>query len=119
MVVSSEAPQSYLPVGKIVCPENLKHLEIPLYVVWDSDKGKENTASITTNHKLLRLCGQQEEDWPAGVFDRHACFGTNLTETLRHELGKEYYDRTLDQIQQEFGLSNRTNAKKIHRLLPS
>ncbi len=88
-----------------------RHLEIPLYVVWDSDKGK-NTSHKATNHKLLRLCGQSEEDWPAGVFDRYACFETNLTETLRRELGEEYYDRTLVEIQRGWGLGNWDGAKK-------
>jgi len=89
-----------------------KHLEIPLYVVWDSDKDKNAATSITTNHKLLRLCGQPEDDWPEGVFDQYACFGNNLTETLRRDLGEEFYDRTLAEIQHEFGLDSRNNARK-------
>jgi len=89
-----------------------KHLEIPLYVVWDSDKDKNTATSITTNHKLLRLCDQPEDDWPEGVFDQYACFGNNLTETLRRDLGDEFYDRTLAEIQQEFGLNSRNNARK-------
>jgi Predicted ATP-dependent endonuclease of the OLD family len=89
-----------------------RHLGIPLYVVWDSDKDKKATSCIATNRKLLRLCGQPEEDWPAGVFDCYACFETNITETLRRELGKEYYDRALAEIQQEWGLGNWNGAKK-------
>ena len=89
-----------------------RHLGIPLYVVWDSDKDKKATSCIATNRKLLRLCGQPEEDWPAGVFDCYACFETNITETLRRELGEEYYDRALAEIQQGWGLGNWNGAKK-------
>lgn len=86
-----------------------RQLGIALYVVWDSDKDKGST---TTNHRLLRLCGQPEEDWPAGVFDCYACFRANLTKVLRHELGEEFYDRTLAEIQREFDLGNKDSVKK-------
>ncbi len=89
-----------------------KHFEIPLYVVWDSDKDKGVATSPITNQRLLRLCGQPEENWPEGVFDCYACFRTNLTKVLRHELGEEFYDRSLAEIQREFGLGNWDNAKK-------
>lgn len=58
------------------------------------------------------MCGQPEEDWPEGVFDCYACFGTNLTSVLRCDLGKEFYDRALTEIQQEWGLNNRDKGKK-------
>jgi len=89
-----------------------RHFGIPLYVVWDSDKNKKTATSPTSNHRLLRLCGQPEEDWPEGVFDHYACFGTDLTETLRRELGEEFYNSALAEIQQELGLSNWKGAKK-------
>ena len=61
---------------------------------------------------MLRLCGQTEEDWPEGVFERYACLGANLTNVLRHELGEEFYDTTFADIRQEFGLGNWNGAKK-------
>ena len=89
-----------------------RQLGIPLYVVWDSDNDKGDAGSPRTNRRLLRLCGQPEEDWPAGVFDCYACFRTNLTKVLRHELGEEFYDRTLAEIQQEWGLDNWDKGEK-------
>jgi putative ATP-dependent endonuclease of OLD family len=86
-----------------------RQLGIPLYVVWDSDKDKGST---TTNHRLLRLCGQPEEDWPEGVFDCYACFRADLTKALPRELGEEFYDRTLAEIQREFDLGNKDSVKK-------
>lgn len=89
-----------------------RQLGIPLYVVWDNDKDKGEAGSPTTNRRLLRLCGQTEEDWPEGVFERYACLGANLTNVLRHELGEEFYDTTFADIRQEFGLGNWNGAKK-------
>lgn len=85
------------------------HFKIPMYVIWDSDMGK---GSEKDNHRLLRLCGKPQEDWPEGVFDRYACFKTNLTVTLCRELGKEFYDSTLDRLRQEFGLGELSKARK-------
>ena len=106
-VISCDGKDSIPKVGTV-----FKHLGIPLYVVWDSDMDKGNAKSSMTNRRLLRLCGQPEEDWPDGVFDSCACVRTNRTDVLRHELGEEFYDRTLAEIQQEFDLGNRDNAKK-------
>jgi len=89
-----------------------RQLGIPLYVVWDNDKDKGEAGSPTTNRRLLRLCGQTEEDWPEGVFERYACLGAILTNVLRHELGDEFYDTTFADIRQEFGLGNWNGAKK-------
>ena len=106
-VIPCQGKDSIPKVGAV-----FRHLGIPLYVVWDSDKDKIATTSPMTNRKLLRLCGQPEEDWPAGVFDRYACFETNLTETLRRELGEEYYDCALAEIQRGWGLGNWDGVKK-------
>lgn len=89
-----------------------RHFGIPLYVVWDSDKNKKTATNPTSNHRLLRLCGQPEVDWPEGVFDHYACFENDLTETLSRELGEEFYNSARAEIQQELGLSNWKGAKK-------
>lgn len=89
-----------------------RQLGIPLYIMWDNDMDKGEAGSPTANRRLLRLCDQTEEDWPEGVFERYACLGTNLTNVLRRELGEEFYDATLADIRQEFGLGNWNGAKK-------
>ena len=65
-----------------------RRLGIPVYVIWDGDHGRKD-ARAEDNHRLLRLLGQSEEDWPCGVKDRHACFKIELETTLAEEIGKD------------------------------
>ena len=42
----------------------------------------------------------------------YACFRADLTKALPRELGEEFYDRTLAEIQREFDLGNKDSVKK-------
>jgi len=88
-----------------------RRLGIPVYVVWDGDHG-EKDAKAEDNHRLLRLVGQPEEDWPCGAKDRHACFKTELETTLSEEIGKDLFDRLLSEIQGLFGIPKKKDALK-------
>src|SRR5262249_46302536 len=96
-----------------------RSLEIPTYVIWDSDshllstnRQSEINRSKQGNHRLLRLMGRPPEDWPGEISDTFACFHTNLEKTLREEIGQTVYDRLLEQCQDEFDITERELAKK-------
>lgn len=88
-----------------------RRLGIPVYVIWDGDHG-ETEAKPDDNHRLLRLVGQSEEDWPCGVNDRHACFKTELETTLEEEIGKDLFDRLLADAQGQLGIPKKKDALK-------
>lgn len=86
-------------------------LGIPVYLVWDSDKG-DREGNPGDNHRLLRLVGQEVCDYPSGVDDNFACFETNLETTLRSEIGENDFDRHLRRCQAEMGIKKRKHAMK-------
>lgn len=87
-----------------------EELGIPTYLVWDNDRGKETDPSV--NRYLLSLLGQSEEDWPARVGDRFACFEGNLQATMERELGTDLFRRLLHHAQWELGINKKEQAQK-------
>jgi putative ATP-dependent endonuclease of OLD family len=85
--------------------------EIPVYLLWDSDKDGRDPHS-ETNRSLLRLVGEPVEDWPHYVHERSACFEQNLETTLRTELGEEIFDRLIEVEQARLGMHKRDQALK-------
>ena len=102
-----------------------RHLGIPVYVVWDGDKGKdENTrrkdSRSRINRYLCRLLGRTEEDWPH-FFEKHsACFKVDLETTLKAEIG-ENFESYRSEAQVELGLESQSlkNPKLVERILES
>ena len=102
-----------------------RHLGIPVYVVWDGDKGKDgNTrrkdSRSQTNRYLCRLLGRTEEDWPH-FFEKHsACFEVDLETTLKAEIG-ENFESYRSEAQVELGLESQSlkNPKLVERILES
>ena len=88
-----------------------RELQIPVYVVWDSDHGGKNTRP-EHNHRLLRLVGAPIEDWPDKVSDRYACFKQNLECTLRSELGDTFFVAVLENCCLDMGFAQRKDAIK-------
>lgn len=86
-------------------------LEIPVYVIWDSDVGGQS-ANPEENHRLLRLLGQPEQDWPEMVSDQFACFESKLSVTLRKEIGEALYDGILEECCRDFHMVRRKYALK-------
>jgi putative ATP-dependent endonuclease of the OLD family len=77
-----------------------KQLGIAVFLIWDGDKdGKD--AKLENNHRLLRHVAQPVQDWPSGVHDAYACFEDNLEKTIQTELGKELFEKHLDEVQRE------------------
>jgi len=88
-----------------------RQLGIPLYLLWDSDHGVKD-AKPDTNRYLLRLLGQAEVDWPNQIMEKHACFKVNLETTLSDELGNEFFNQLLSEVQGELGILKRRHALK-------
>jgi hypothetical protein len=93
-------------------------LGIPIYIVWDSDKG-DKEGNPADNHRLLRLVGQEIIDYPVQVEDNFACFEKNLETTLRNEIGAEEFDRHLKKCQVEMGIKKRKHAMKNPAVIAS
>ena len=80
-------------------------LDIPVYVLWDSDYHERNRpeSNPAVNRTLLRLFNQPEEDWPDKITDKFACFKETLMHTLNAELG-DFYNATLQTCCSDFGI---------------
>ncbi len=90
-----------------------RQLGIPVYVIWDSDKGKdEKRARPKDNHRLLRLFEQPIVDWPHQIHDQYACFETDLETTLRDEIGTREFDEWLQECQDQFCIPKKEHAIK-------
>jgi hypothetical protein len=85
-------------------------LGIPVYVMWDSDQGGDDSKP-EQNRALLRLLGRKEEDWPSFIDERAACLATNLEKTLAAELGAAVWSEHLTAAAEDTGLSAK-QAKK-------
>lgn len=88
-----------------------RELQIPVYVVWDSDQGDED-AKPENNHRLLRLMGAPMQDWPEKVSDHFACFKRDLETTLRIELEEPFFDTLLDNCCSDMGFAKKKHAIK-------
>jgi predicted ATP-dependent endonuclease of OLD family len=92
-----------------------KNLQIPTYVVWDSDEGKKDKKpedNIKDNHRLLRLFGAPLEDYPERVTENFACFKVDMDTTLKKELTPGTYDSLLEQCKSDFGYDDNNHARK-------
>jgi predicted ATP-dependent endonuclease of OLD family len=87
-----------------------KNLKIPIYVVWDSDKGKSEEKN--NNQRLLRLFGEPIEDYPAKVTNKFACFESNLDSTVREEITPKLYDTLLQDCKKCFSIDKDKQAMK-------
>jgi predicted ATP-dependent endonuclease of OLD family len=95
--------------------------KIPVYLVWDADADKKNDDAKKQNRYLLRLLGQNEDDWPSGVRDCYAIFESKLEKSLEEEIGPDLFGNLLRKIQADFGFSEKHEAIKnpvvIRRLI--
>jgi hypothetical protein len=87
-----------------------RDLGIPTYLLWDNDKDAKEPNPVE-NKRLLRLIGETEQDWPVGVWGRHACLDCNLECTLRNEVTPEVFDTLLGEAQVEFRMKKEQAIK--------
>ena len=106
---------SVIPCGGKTCIDRpatiFRQLDIPVYIIWDSDKNGEKPKA-SDNHRLLRLMGQPIQDWPGMVQETFACFEDKLETTLCSEIGPEYFEECLTQCRDGFCIPKRDHAIK-------
>lgn len=99
---------------------------IPVYLLWDSDGERGETAGACKmcgklldgnpaprdNHRLLRIVGKPQEDWPEHRDKNHCCFKRDLESTLRSEIGEALFEKVLGECQLEFEIPKRNHAIK-------
>lgn len=99
---------------------------IPVFMLWDSDGEKGETAGVCKtcgkpldgkpdpcdNHRLLRIVGKPQEDWPDHREKQHCCFKRDLESTLKAEIGDALFEKLLGDCQTEFGIGKRKHAIK-------
>lgn len=72
-------------------------LSIPVFTIWDSDKGKAGKTeerSKRLNQQLQRLLSAPapHQDFPSGVAETYACFEEKLEATLEAEIGRDIFN---------------------------
>ena len=96
-----------------------RQLGVPVYAVWDGDRGISG-ANPEDNKHLLRLLGQPEKAWPDFIGDVYACFEFNLEMTMKSELGADFFLKCLSETQSELGFTESPKFKNptvIQRIL--
>lgn len=91
-------------------------LQIPVYVIWDSDKSKGDPKHY--NHRLLRLLGQKVENFPVAVTNGFACFEENMIQTFSDEVGHKTFEKSLKKCCSDMDLTKQQvfmNPKNIVR----
>jgi len=88
-----------------------RELEIPVYAIWDSDEGEEDSKP-EENHRLLRLFSQDVEDWPEKTTEDFACFKKTLLCNLQDELGKDFFDSALESCLTKYSITRKAQALK-------
>jgi predicted ATP-dependent endonuclease of OLD family len=87
-----------------------RNLGIPVFLMWDSDKGEKNTDAVE-NHQLLVLLGQKKEDWPNKVEKNFACFETNMDTVLKNEISETLFNSCMGECEQEFAMGQGKGRK--------
>ena len=80
-----------------------RKFNIPVYVIWDGDKGKGD-AVAQENHRLLSLMNQDREDWPSDITDTFACFKTDMQDFMKNEIGETLFERYMSDCKADFGM---------------
>ncbi len=101
-----------------------KSLNIPTYVIWDSDIAAKNEKekNAEKNIYLQKLMNYKNVvDFPNLVEANFACFEDRLSTTLRAEIGAAEYDKYILIVMKELGYAKKDFGIKnpifIHRLL--
>lgn len=90
-----------------------RSLGIPIFVVWDGDKGGRDNPNPCDNHRIQRSLDAPEVDWPPfTVTQSFACYETNLEDALKADLGEDVFSKHVDAALSQFGLTKRKDGMK-------
>jgi predicted ATP-dependent endonuclease of OLD family len=120
--IASALEHDFESIGISVIPCNGKNnidrptaifrtLGIPVYAIWDSDKGGKDSKP-EENHRLLRLFSQEIEDWPEKITPSFACFEKTLQFKLEDELGKGFFDIAIESCLKKYSITRKDQAFK-------
>jgi len=77
----------------------LTGLSIPVYLVFDADKGNPNAPKL--NRQLLSMLRLPQEDYPVGICDQYAAFDKDMEECVIRETRGELRDEVKRWAQQQ------------------
>jgi putative ATP-dependent endonuclease of the OLD family len=87
-----------------------RSLGIPIYAVWDNDRGTPSEANV--NRRLLRLFGYAEEDYPCRVEADFACIEGELESSIKRDIGEDLYNELNSQCLVRFDVDRARRAEK-------
>jgi predicted ATP-dependent endonuclease of OLD family len=90
-------------------------LGIPVYAVWDCDEGAGGEFRPETNKALQRLFKTPEAKIAEAtdrVATEYACFRVKLEETLKAEIGADFYRKKLDELKAKYDIARDNDAQK-------
>jgi hypothetical protein len=85
-------------------------LGIPVYAIWDNDRGKPLEATV--NRRLLRLFGYAEEDYPACAEAKIACIEGELESSIKRSLGVTRYEELFAECIADFDVDRARRVEK-------
>lgn len=91
---------------------------IPVYMVFDNDRGTRDTSSLQWNKVLLRIQGLPEEDMPGGrITNRYAVMEGNFEEQMRQAVGHEIYSQLESDARSNLGIPPGRNKELVARYM--
>ncbi|WP_158598508.1 ATP-dependent nuclease [Notoacmeibacter ruber] len=87
---------------------------IPAFVLWDNDfseKGNDRAQTIKRNRRLMRMIGEEEDDFPSGVFERGAAFRGHIESYLQSEVGLVKYTEIMNRHCTGFDITSKEACK--------
>ena len=93
-----------------------RELGIPVFVMWDNDNGGEPHINLALQ-RLLGVAADGLAEAVTRVEDLFTCHENNLETTLISEIGREVWERLLDEIKNEYGIGSRNDAQKVPRIM--
>ncbi|HPQ70267.1 MAG TPA: ATP-dependent endonuclease [bacterium] len=74
---------------------------IPVYLIWDSDKGTKG-ANPGDNHKLLRIVKGEIKDWPNYIEPTFSCFEKKLEDVMKNDFGLSLLNEIVEKVKLEY-----------------
>lgn len=77
---------------------------IPVYLIFDSDRGSQDKSSLDCNEKLLKMLSEPAEREPIGrVESRYAISQSNFEDEIKSAVGANLYDELISQAKKDLG----------------